>query len=161
MAVSAINSTLCGVIGGLFLGSLVGAYIVVQTHETVIQRDAYKTSLLWEQAESTYVKTTVTAFAITFAFVGAFVSNATFGPWLRPAVYGVLYSFIALVVFTVLAAAVTGQQPVNMQKGSSRTIIDVARSYGVFVSIVVGPIAGILWSRWRQMRRSRTPQTAA
>ena len=160
MADSTIKSTLSGVIGGLFLGLLVGGYVVVQTHETVIQRDAYKTSLLWEQAETTYVKTTVTAFAITFAFVGALISNATFGSWLRPAVYGILYSFVALIVFTILAAAVTGQQPVNMQKGSSRTIIDVARSYGVFVSIVVGSIAGILGNRWRQARRSPTAQTA-
>lgn len=155
------KSTISGIVVGLLLGTLVGGYVVVQAHETVIDRDAYKTSLLYEQAELRYVKSTVTAFAMTFALIGAWVGNATFGSWLSPAVYGVLGTFVALIVLTLVTAAVTGQQPVNMQKGSSRTIIDLARTYGVSISIVAGPVAGLLYNQWQAARRHAVEQTAA
>jgi hypothetical protein len=159
MLTSVIKSTISGIIGGLLLGVLVGGYVVVQTRDTVIDRDAYKTSLLYEQAEVQYVKTTVSSFAIVFAFVGAWVDNATFGSWLSPAVYGVSGTFAVLVVLTVLAAAVTGQQPVNMHKGATRSIIDCARTYGVPMSVAVGPFAGILYSRWKAIRRRGIEQS--
>ncbi|CAN0478626.1 unnamed protein product, partial [Hapterophycus canaliculatus] len=108
-----VKSTISGIVGGLLLGTVVGGYVVVQAHETVIDRDAYKTSLLYEQAEMRYVKSTVTAFAITFALVGAWVGNATFGSWLSPAVYGVLGTFVALIVLTLMTAAVTGVSTIN------------------------------------------------
>lgn len=161
MLTSIFKSTISGIVGGLLLGVLVGGYVVVQAHDTVIDRDAYKTSLLYEQAELRYVKFTVTAFAITFALIGAWVGNATFGTWLSPAVYGVLGTFVVFIVLTLATATVTGQQPVNMQKGSSRTIIDLARTYGVPISVVAGPVAGILYNRWRAARRHAVKQTAA
>ena len=158
---SVAKSTISGIVGGVLLGMLVGGYVVVQTRETVIQRDAYKTSLLHEQAELRYIKSTITAFAITFAVVGAGVGNATFGSWLSPAIYGVLGTFVALIILTLVAAAFTDQQPFNMQKGSSRTIIDFVRTYGVPVSVVVGPFAGILYSRWQAARRHGVEETTA
>ena len=156
MSISVLKTTLSGMMGGLVLGKLVGGYVAVQTHEAVVERDAYKTPLLREQAESSYTKTTVTAFAITFAFVGAFVSHATFPAWLRPAVYGIVYSFVTVIAITVVGAAITGQQPVNMHKGSSRAIIDFARSYGVLASLILGPIAGIVHYQRGQSSRRRS-----
>jgi hypothetical protein len=51
-----------------------------------------------------------------------------------------------------MAAAITGQQPINMMKGSPSTYIDVARVYAIPVAIIVGPIAGILVGKYMGRR---------
>jgi MFS family permease len=155
-----LKSTVSGVIGGLLVGALVGAYFVVQTSETVIQRDDYKTSVLYEQAETRYKKTILAAFSISFAMVGAFVANATFGSWLSPAIYGMLGSVAVVVAVTIVVAALTNQQPINMQKGSSRACIDVARSCGLPVAVVFGPILGVLVGTWRSNRHRQSSAKA-
>lgn len=133
-----------GIIGGVLVGFLIGAYVVMLTEHHVIQRDDYVYPIRFEQAESRYGTTVLFAFVVVFAAIGPFVAAASFGPWIRHAVYGLTCGIAVVAGVALVSAIVTDQQPFNMQKGSKSTCIDIARIYTLPVAIVVGPAVGIL-----------------
>lgn len=133
-----------GTFGGALVGFLIGAYVVVLSKDHVLHREDFSVALRYEQSQSRYVSTVLLAFVATFAAIGPFVAFASFGAWIRHAVYGLVSTIGTVVCVTLMAAAITGQQPINMMKGSPSTYIDVARLYAIPVAIIVGPIAGIL-----------------
>ncbi len=133
-----------GILGGALVGFLIGAYVVVLTKDHVLHVDDFSIARRYEQSQSRYVSTVLSAFIATFAAIGPFVASASFGGWIRHAVYGLVSTIGTVVCVTLIAAAITGQQPINMMKGSPSSYIDVARVYAIPVAIIVGPIAGIL-----------------
>jgi CDP-diglyceride synthetase len=137
-----------GILGGAVVGFLIGAYVVVLSEDHVIQRDDFAVALRYEQSQSRYVTTVLLAFVSAFAVIGPFVASASFGEWIRHAVYGLVSTMGAVVCVTLMAAAITNQQPINMLKGSPSTYIDIARTYAVPVAIFFGPVAGILIGRF-------------
>ncbi|MDF1743928.1 MAG: hypothetical protein P1V19_09535 [Gimesia sp.] len=133
-----------GIVGGAVVGLFLGIYVVGLTTHYVIQRSEYSYPLLYENAQGRYFTTVLLCFVIIFSVVGPFVASASFGPWLRHAVYG-LVGCIALVVGVALVgAAIQSEQPFHKNKLSGRTCIDAARLYGIPASFVIGPLAGIL-----------------
>ncbi len=136
--------TIGGALGGVLVGFLIGAYVVVLTKDHVIQLDDFVDASRYEQSQSRYVYTVVLAFISTFAVIGPFVVAASFGDWIRHAVYGLVSTIGAVICVTLIAAAISNQQPINMKKSAPSTYIDVARTYAVPVAIIVGPVAGIL-----------------
>jgi len=133
-----------GILGGALVGFLIGAYVAVLTKDHVLHRDDFSIALHYEQSQARYVATVLLAFVATFAVIGPFVASASFGGWIRYAVYGLVSSIGIVVCVTLMAAAIKGQQPINMMKVSPSTYIDVARVYAIPGAIIVGPIAGIL-----------------
>lgn len=136
-----------GTLGGTLVGLLIGAYVVVLSVDHVLHRGDFSVPIHYEQSKSRYVSTVLLAFVATFAAIGPFVAFASFGGWIRHAVYGLVVAIGTVVFVTLVAAAITGQQPINMMKGSPSTYIDVAREYAIPVAILVGPIFGILVGR--------------
>lgn len=151
-----------GILGGALVGFLIGAYVVILTEDHVIQREDFAVALRYEQSQSRYVSTVLLAFVVTFAGIGPFVASASFGGWIRHAVFGLVSTIGAVVCVTLIAAAITNQQPINMMKGSRSTYIDIARTYGVPVAIILGPVAGILMGRFIGRRNlTSTPSEEA
>ncbi len=147
---------LSGILGGALVGFLVGAYVVVLSQGHVIRRDDFADALAYEQTQWRFISTVVAAFVVVFAAIGPVVASASFGVWIRHAVYGMVSAVGVVVGVTLIAAAITGQQPLNMTKGSPSTYIDIARAYAVPVAIITGPIAGILIGRFLGYRKIRS-----
>lgn len=142
-----------GILGGTLVGFLIGAYVVVLTEGHVIRRDDFAGALPYEQSQSRFVFTVVAAFVVVFAAIGPVVASASFGAWIRHAVYGMVSAIGVVVGVTMIAAAITDQQPLNMTKGSPSTYVDFARTYAVPVAIIIGPVAGILIGRFLSHRK--------
>ena len=136
-----------GIIGGALVGFLIGAYVVVLTENHVIRRADFAHAVPYEQSQSRYVSTVLFAFAVVFAAIGPFVASASFGGWIRYAVYGLVCSIGMVVCVALIAAAFAGEQPFSMTKGSPSTYLDIARNYAIPIAIAIGPVAGILFGR--------------
>ncbi len=123
-----------GILGGVLVGFLIGVYVVVLTADHVIRRDDFLHPLQFEQSESRYGRTVLLAFMIVFASIGPFIAAASFGSWIRHAVYGLVGGVGLVVVVTLIAAAISNQQPFNTYKGSQSTCIDIegVRQVGLF-----------------------------
>lgn len=136
-----------GILVGGLIGFLSGAYVALLTKGYVLRREDYLSSILYEQTKSRFIFSMLLTFVIVFAAIGPVVAAASFGPWLRHAVFG-LVGGIGTVVFCALAcAAIANQQPFNMRKGSSSTYIGRARVYAIPMAFIVGPIVGIWLGR--------------
>lgn len=144
MDIRLLRTIFSGILGGVLVGFLIGAYVVVLTKDHVLHSDDFSVPLSFEQSQSRYISTVLLAFVATFAAIGPFVSFASFGSWIRHAMYGLVLTILAVVCVTLFGAAVTDQQPFNTFKGSPSTFIDAARNYAIPLAIIVGPITGIL-----------------
>jgi predicted small integral membrane protein len=122
---------LSGILGGTLVGFLIGMYVVVLTESHVIRRDDYAAALFHEQAQLRYVSTVLQAFVVVFAAIGPVVASASFGGWIRHAIYGLVSAIALVVCVTLVAAALTGQQPINMMRESPSTYINFARIYAM------------------------------
>ncbi len=142
--VSLLQILMKGILGGALAGLLTGAYVVILSTEYVIQRDDFIYPLAFENAEQRYALTVLTAFVVIFAAIGPLVAAASFGPWIRHAVYGLTASVTLVVAVTLFAAWATNEQPFNMHKGSSSWWIDIARVYILPAALVAGPVLGLL-----------------
>jgi len=140
-----------GIVGGALVGAVIGAYAVVLTEDHVVQPDGFARPLFFEQDQARYASTVLVAFIGVFTAIGPFIVAASFGPWIRHAVYGLVGSVGLVVVVALIAAAIMNQQPFNMNKVSHSTCIDIARIYAVPIAIIIGPAVGIqagtLWRR--------------
>lgn len=152
MTTTVLRRILSGVIGGMLVGGLVGIYVTEQTSNYVVQQDDYLAPSLYEQATGRYRHTILLAFVVSFALIGPFVANASFGDWLRPAVYGMVGAFILLILFTNMVSLLSRQPSFN-PKGPQGYHIDAARNYGVPAAVILGPAAGLLLQRWRSKPR--------
>ncbi len=141
-----------GILGGVLVGFLIGAYIVILSEDHVIRRDDYAHPLLYEQSQLRYASTVMLAFVIVFAAIGPVIAAASFGPWIRHAVYGLVGGIGLVVAIALIGAAITNQQPFNVHKRSLHTWIDVARIYAIPASLILGPVFGILVGRVRYRR---------
>ncbi len=151
------GSILKGVIVGAYIGYVLGKYLCILTSRYVIQYIDYTHSLYYEKAQERFCEMIVLSFVIVFAFIGPFVAAASFGRWMRHAVYG-LVGCIALVVGVTLArAAYLDEQPFHESYMDGSTSIDAARLYGIPASFVIGPLAGILIGRFRDKKMSIKP----
>lgn len=148
-----------GILGGALVGFLISAYVVEVSREYVFQQEDFAHALAFEQTEQRYASTVVLALVLVFAGIGPFVAAATFGPWLRHAVYGFVGSFFVVVGMVVVAAALTNQQPFNMHKGSGSTWINIGRLYGVPAALLVGPVVGLLIGKSRRCGTARPSET--
>jgi hypothetical protein len=110
-----------GGLGGLLVGFLIGAYVVFLTSHHVIHEDEFQFRLQYELAQERYGVTVLLAFMAVFTFIGPFIAAAAFGSWIRHAVYGLVAGLGLVVAVTLIAAAITDQQPINKHKGSSST----------------------------------------
>ena len=137
-----------GILGGGLVGFLIGAYVVILTADHVIRPDYFANALSYEQSKARFASTVLLAFVVVFAAIGPVVASASFGGWIRHAVYGLVSAVAIVVGVTLIAAAVTNQQPINMTKGARRTYIDVARTYAIPMALIIGPVAGILTGRF-------------
>lgn len=131
-------------VGGAFVGLLIGLYVVVLAEAIVLRRGDYVNALSFEQAQQRYRFAVSLAFVVVFAAMGPFVAMATFGKWLRHAVYGLMCAIMVVIGVTLIVAAITGQQPFGAVKGAGRVCIDFARNYAVPMAAVVGPWIGVL-----------------
>ncbi len=122
---------------------LTGAY--------VLRPDDFDAPLRYQQTHSRYKATLLMTFVVVFSLLGPVIASASFGAWLRHAVYGLTTSVAIVVAVALLGAALADQQPFNMHKEAASTSIDLARTRGVPAAIVLGPIAGILIGRRLKM----------
>lgn len=141
-----------GIVGGALVGLLIGAYVGLLTEDHVIRRADFAQPQPYEQSKSRFLSTVLVAFALVFAAVGPVIASASFGRWIRHAVFGMVAAIGSVVVITLVTATITNQQPFNMMKGSPSTCIDIARNYAVPAAVIVGPIAGI-WVGRRGVHR--------
>lgn len=133
-----------GTLVGLLAGLLIGAYVSILSADYVVQRADYTTSLRYEEAQSRYASVVVSAFGVVFAVVGPVVAAASFGSWIRHAVYGLVGGIGLVLVVSLTCAAGLNQRPFNPHKTAYSTSIDLARLYFVPIAVIVGPICGIL-----------------
>lgn len=145
-----LRQIIAGVFGGAMIGAMFSAYVIMITADSVIARDDFDHVVSWEKAADRYRWALFISFTVAFARVGAFVANARFGTWLRPAVYGMVLSMVVLCSLTLLISAITKQQPVYMHKGAGRYYADAALRIGVPLSFVFGPVIGVLAARFRR-----------
>jgi hypothetical protein len=137
-----------GLIGGALVGLLIGAYVIVLSKDHVIRHEDFSHPLVYEQAESRFISTVILAFTIVFAGIGPFIAAASFGPWIRHAIYGLTGSVFVVVAVTLLAAGINKEQPFNSNKVAKSTCIDLARIYFLPAALVAGPVVGLLaWGR--------------
>ena len=145
-----------GIIGGSVIGLLVGAYVVVLTEDYVVQRDDFVRAIQFEQSQARYQIVVINAFVVVCGTLGPFIAAASFGRWIRHAVYGLVAGVGAVVAVTLVVAAIANQQPFNNAKGAQSTCIDFARNFVVPLALVAGPLAGILLGkRWTGQLRDR------
>ncbi|HUE74833.1 MAG TPA: hypothetical protein VMP01_28455 [Pirellulaceae bacterium] len=136
-----------GVVGGAMIGLLIGVYVLDLTVDYVVQHDDFAHPVAFEEAQARYSRTIVTAFVLAFSVVGPYVAAASFGPWIRHAVLGLVGSIVTVVIVALIAALLTNEQPFNRSKGSESTSIDIARMYGIPAAIVMGPVIAMLVGR--------------
>ena len=136
-----------GLVGGALVGCLTAAYVIVLTEDHVIRRDDFAYPLPYEQSQSRYRSTILLAFTVPFAAIGPVIAAASFGSWIRHAVYGLVGGLGLVVGVTLVTAVITNQQPFNMHRGAHSTYIDIARNYVVPAALIVGPVIGILIGR--------------
>jgi hypothetical protein len=141
-----------GIISGAFVGFLVGAYVVFQSEDRVIRRDDFTHPVTLEQAQERYSSTVILAFVMVFAVIGPYIAAASFGPWIRHAVFGLMGGVLLVVSGTLFAAGIKNQQPFNRNKVSEGTCIDVALTYLLPAAVVVGPVVGLLVGKFRTVR---------
>ena len=141
-----------GIICGAFVGLLVGAYVVFQSEDRVIRRDDFTHPVTLEQAQERYSSTVILAFVAVFAAIGPYIAAASFGPWIRHAVFGLTGGVLLVVAGALLAAGITNQQPFNSNKVSKSTCIDVAFIYLLPAAVIVGPVVGLLVGKFRTVR---------
>lgn len=146
-----------GIAGGALAGLLVGAFVVILSKEYVIQREDFTYPLAFEQAKQRYASTVLLAFVAVFGAIGPFIAAASFGSWIRHAVYGLTGSFALVVGVTLCAAWTTNQQPFNMYKGSSSQWIDIARVYVLPAALIVGPVIGLVTGAFIRRLGKKTP----
>ena len=149
-----------GILGGILVGFLIGAYAVVLTDDFVILRNDFANPLLYEQSQARYRGTVLLAFIVVFAAIGPFIAAASFGSWIRHAIYGLVGGICLVVTVTLIAAVITNQQPFNHYKGSQSTCIDFARIYAVPVALLLGPPVGILIGKTK-LRQAKPHSGAA
>ena len=87
-----------GIVGGALVGLLIGAYVVVLTEDHVIRRADYAHPLSYEQAQSRFSSTLLLAFVVIFAAIGPVLASASFGTWIRHAIYGMVAAIGTVVV---------------------------------------------------------------
>ncbi|QDT97558.1 hypothetical protein [Gimesia aquarii] len=151
--VQSVGTILKGVCVGAFSGLLLGFYICVLTSQNVIQRADYTHPILYENADGRYNTAVILSFVLVFSVVGPFVASASYGRWMRHAIYGLVGCLAIVVAVALIGAAINNEQPFNMLKVAERSFIDAARVYGIPASFVIGPFAGIMIGRYRNKRR--------
>ena len=137
-----------GILGGALVGFLIGAYVVVLSREHLIQREDFTHPIAFEQAEERYASTMLLAFVVVFAAIGPFVVAASFGPWIRHAVYGAIVGIVVVVAVTLVVAHRRNEQPFNHYKGASGACIDFARQVGLPIGALVGCVIGLAIRRY-------------
>lgn len=145
------------ILKGMFVGAIVGlffgAYVVAFSSQYVFQVSDYAIKLDYEKATGRYVSAIILSFVVLFSYVGTFLAFASFGSWMRHALYG-LVACIALVVGTALVGArINNERPFRRDYGAEQTCIDAARLCGIPASFIVGPLAGILVGGYWKKRR--------
>jgi len=153
-----VGTTLKGVIGGAYAGLIFGFFVSALTRDYVIQRGDYKLPLLFEEAQMRFTQVVILSCIVILSLIGPFIAAASFGPWIRHALYGLLGCVALVVGVALFGALVQGEQPLVNLKGAERTWIDRARFYGIPAAFVVGPIVGIvigrLWLRQPKFKDS-------
>jgi uncharacterized sodium:solute symporter family permease YidK len=152
MVIQVLRTVLKGIIGGACFGFLIGAYIVVLSKAYVIRSNDFTYPMAYEETEERYASTLVLFFVTVFAVIGPYIAAASYGPWLRHGVYGLVCSVAAVVVTTLIAASIADQQPFNMHKTATSEWIDLARVYLLPGALVAGPVIGMWVGRF--LRRS-------
>ena len=142
-----VNILTTGIIGGGLVGFVIGAFVLMLTSDYVINQDDIEIPTLFEQAQSRYIKTILSAFTIVFAAIGPLIATGKFSPWIRHAIYGQLAVSIFVTAITLIAASLLNQQPFNMHKGASSLCIDFARYFAIPIALIIGPIIGIQCSK--------------
>ncbi len=144
-----------GILAGAYIGYVLGYYICDLTSGYVIQNIDYTHSFYFEKAQERFRSMMVLSFVVVFAFIGPFVAAATFGRWMRHAVYGFVTCLVLVVICALVGAAKMNENPFHDRKrgNSKHTCIDAARYYGIPASLLVGPIAGIIIGGYRDKRR--------
>ncbi len=161
MKIHIVGVILKGICVGALSGLVLGFYICVLTSRYVIQRADYSHPLFYENAEGRYNSTVILSFVLVFSVVGPFVASASYGRWMRHAVYGLVGCIGLVVVLALTGAVIKNEQPFHMNKISERTCIDAARLYGIPASFVIGPLAGILIGGYRDKRLQTTEHQSA
>ncbi len=132
-----------GVLGGAILGFLVTNYVLHLTNGYVVQRDDFAYPLAYEQAQQRYATTLLLAFVIVFAGAGPLLVAASFSPWMKHAVYGLVCG-VGLTVFVALfAATIAGERPFRPDKVGKQTCMDFAHHCGIPIAMVAGPLIGV------------------
>lgn len=155
-----VKTLISGVVGGAMVGFLIGVYVLNLTADYVVQHGDFADPRAFEVAQARFIRTTLAAFVAAFAIVGPYVAAASFGPWIRHAVLGLVGGIAAVVVAALVTALVANEQPFNRRKGAESISIDIARLYGVPAAIGVGPVIGILVGRRRNRARSTNAVTS-
>lgn len=148
-------TVLKGVFCGALVGFLIGGYVVVQTEEHVVQATDFSHVVFYQEAQSRFESTVLVAFVVVLAAIGPLIAFGSFGPWVRHSVYGLVACVAAVAVLGLLGAIITNQQPFNMYVGAKSTWIGFARTYGLPVAFLVGPVTGVLFGRKLHHRRER------
>lgn len=150
-----------GICVGAVAGLLLGKYICVLTSNYVIQRTDYLHPLYYENAEGRYNSMVILSFVLVFSVVGPFVASASFGRWMRHAVYGLMCCIALVVGVALMGAAYLNEQPFHDSYMDGATCIDTARLYGIPASFVIGPLVGILIGRYRNRHLETTEHQSA
>src|SRR5688572_21959709 len=93
-----------GILGGALVGLLIGFYVVLLTTGHVVRRVDFNLAIEFEEAKTRFSWTVLLAFVVVFSFIGPLIASASFGPWVRHAVYGLVVS-IGLIVGVALGVA--------------------------------------------------------
>jgi hypothetical protein len=147
MKTDLLFTILRGVVVGFLTGLLLGVYVCILSGSHVIRRSDYAFPILYEEAQSRYVSVILTSFSLVLAAVGPVVTAASFGPWIRHAVYGLVGGISLVLIVALVCAACLNQLPFNRSYLAYSTSIDLARMYFVPIAVVVGPICDIIVGR--------------
>ncbi|MGQ0636059.1 MAG: hypothetical protein ACT4QC_15720 [Planctomycetaceae bacterium] len=135
---------------------MIGAYVVALSRDHVVQRDSFSHPLAFELTQERYAWTVLLAFIAVFAAIGPFVAAASFGPWIRHAVYGAVAG-IATVIGAVLGIAhLRDEQQFHSIKGGWGMRSDFALRIGIPLGLLAGSAAGLaLGKRTRRVPGAR------
>ena len=142
-----------GILAGAFVGLVAGVYASHLTLQNVIKKEDYSHPLYYERAQERYTTAMRRSFLVAFAFCGPFVAAASFGEWIRHAVYGVIGCLGFVVTFSLLISIANfafGDVSVIASIKFPSPPVRFAQQYGVPAAFLLGPIVGIVFGRYRQ-----------
>ena len=146
-----------GVLVGACVGLVIGVYASQLTLRRVIKKEDYSHPIHYENAQMRYTSAMRGVFVFICGFCGPFIAAASFGEWIRSAVYGTigcLALFVCFIIVVSLVNSAVSGVPVLASLKFPSPAVRMAQHYGVPAAFLLGPIIGVTSWRIRGNRQS-------